>query len=110
MFVWRKAPLGAVVASKLVQRRTYVGWFPGLGVVMFSILHRGSCSPFLDWRGRRRTHSVSALLLVSAAEMLEIVKKKYDLDEMIVVMINSWIRGIQETKRTSRTYYELFGQ
>ncbi len=31
---------------------------------MFSILHRGSCSPNFD-RGECHTHSVSALLLVS---------------------------------------------
>ena len=37
-----------------------VGW------VMFSILHRGSCYPNFDSGRRRRTYSVSALLLVVA--------------------------------------------
>ena len=50
------------------------------------------------------------ILYISACEALSTVKRKYKMDEKIELMINNWIRGIQETKRTSRTYYELFGQ
>ncbi len=43
----------------------------------------------------------------TAADALHIVKAKYQMDTRIEVMINCWIRGLQDIRRSSRSYMDI---